>query len=470
MKLKKISENIYEVEQRKDMLVQGRIFSNEILKKNIDEKSIKQIQNVATLPGIQKASLAMPDIHAGYGFTIGGVAAFDLKKGIISPGGVGYDINCGVRILATDIKEEEILDKRKEILHEIRRSIPSGVGRGNKEKLTLQEIKSIMTKGSKWALENGLATKEDLEFTEENGFVSPANPNDVSQKAIGRGLGHLGTLGAGNHFIDLLIIDEIYDTEVAKTFGLKKGNIVLMLHCGSRGLGHQIADDYMKAMEKEYGRESFIDPELVHAPIQSELGQKYISAMNCAVNFAFCNRQVIMFKIRKILQKQFSKNKFKQIYDICHNIAKIETFKINGKQQELLIHRKGATRAFGPNRKELPKIYKKTGQPVLLPGSMGTPSYILVGTKKAEELSFSSSAHGAGRAKSRSQAHKETTLEEVRKYLKKNDIILEAGGAKGTIEESPWSYKDPIEVVDVVDKLGISKKVARLKPIAVMIG
>ncbi len=469
-KIKKISDYEYEIPKESNMLVPGKIFSNNKLFKNIDERAIQQLKNVATLPGIQKASLAMPDIHTGYGFTIGGVAAFDLETGIISPGGVGYDINCGVRILGTNIKKSEIVNKRKEILHEIKRSIPSGVGRGNKQKNTIQELREVMTKGSKWALENNLAIKEDLERTEENGCVSPANPKYVSQKALGRGLGHLGTLGAGNHFIDILTIEKIYDNKIAKEFGIEKDNVVIMIHCGSRGLGHQIASDYMKEMENTYGKESFIDIELVNAPIKSELGQRYLSAMNCAVNFAFCNRQIIMCKTREILKKYFPKNKFFQIYDVCHNIAKIEKFKINEKEKELLIHRKGATRSFGPGKKEIPKVYRKVGQPVLLPGSMGTPSYILVGTKTAEEKTFASTAHGAGRERSRAQAHKETTLEQVRQYLEENDILLEAGGAKATIEESPWSYKDPIEVVDVCEKAGLSKKVAKLKPIAVMIG
>ena len=469
-KLKKIQENIYELPKEEGMLVPGRIFISEKLLKDVEENAIKQIKNVAKLPGIQKYSIALSDIHSGYGFPIGGVAAFDLNKGVISPGGVGYDINCGIRLLATNIKLKDFLPKRKEILHDLKRTIPSGVGRGTREKKSVDDIKEVLRLGSEWALKNKMATQEDLQHTEENGRMKDANPEYVSQRAISRGVSQLGTLGAGNHFIDIQVIEEIFDEKTAKAFGLKKDNVVFLIHCGSRGLGHQVASDYIKAMEQEYGVSKFPDRELVNAPIKSDMGKKYLSAMNCAINFAFCNRQIIMHHTRELLKRYYSNVKTHLVYDVCHNIAKIEEFSMNGKKMKFCVHRKGATRCFGPGRIEIPSVYRKVGQPVLIPGSMGTPSYILVGTKKAEELAFGSTAHGAGRVRSRVAARKETKLEEVKKYLEKNDIILESGGIKGMIEESPWSYKDPIEVVDVCHSLGLGKKVAKLRPIGVMIG
>jgi len=465
IKLKKISENIYEIPKKGKMKVPGRIFISEKLIEGLDDFSLQQVSNVAMLPGIIDYSFAMSDIHAGYGFTIGGVAAFDVKKGIVSPGGVGYDINCGVRLLSTDISVKEFMKKRKEILHDIKRTIPSGVGRGG-EMRSREDILEVLKKGSKWALENGLALKEDLERTEENGCIAGADPKDISQKALSRGFSQLGTLGAGNHFIDVQSVEEIFEEEIAKVFYLKKDSVVIMNHCGSRGLGHQVATDYIKLMENEFGIDNLVDRELINAPIESELGKKYLSAMNCAVNFAFCNRQIIMHKMRDLLKRYFPKAKIEMVYDVCHNIAKFEEHK----GREVLIHRKGATRCFGPGRKEVPKIYRKVGQPVLIPGSMATASYVLVGTKEAEELSFGSTAHGAGRAKSRTEARKTLSKEEAEKILEERDVCLECGGIKGLIEESSESYKDIEEVIDVCRNLNLGKPVAKLKPLAVMIG
>ncbi|MBM3247661.1 RtcB family protein [Candidatus Pacearchaeota archaeon] len=470
IELKKISENELEIPEQGKMNVPGRIFASPKLIDDIKkDKAIEQVKNVACLPGIIGASLAMPDCHQGYGFPIGGVAAFDMDKGIISPGGVGYDINCGVRLLATNISIKDFMKKRKEILHAIFRTIPSGVGVGGK-RYTKPELLEVLEKGAEWAVEKGMGVKEDLEHCEENGKISPAKPSDVSQRAIARGLPQLGTLGAGNHFLEFQKVEEIFDEKIAKAFGIDKDSIMIMVHCGSRGLGHQVASDYIKLMEQEYGFDKLEDRELVNAPINSLLGKKYLSAMNCAVNFALCNRQMIMHYIREQLKYYFPNSKIKLVYDVCHNIAKIEEHVVKGKKQKLCVHRKGATRAFGEGHKDIPEDYRKFGQPVLIPGSMGTSSYVLVGTKKAEEISFASAAHGAGRIESRTQARHDINAESVKKQLKDKDIILEAGSSKGIVEEAPEVYKNIDEVVQVTHKLGIAKLVAKLKPLAVMKG
>lgn len=451
-KLKKISQYEWEIPKEKEMKVPARVFIYDV--KKIEEDALKQVVNVAKLPGIIKASLAMPDMHVGYGFPIGGVAVFDLKKGIVSPGGVGFDINCGVRLILTNISVKDFLKKRQKVLHNFKRTIPSGVGRCG-ERISRQEILEVMKNGSEWALKKGFATKQDIQNTEEKGKIANANPKHVSQRAIARGIPQLGTLGAGNHFIDILKIEEIFDKKTAKKFNLNSENICIMIHCGSRGLGHQVASDYIKKIEQEYGTNKFPDRELVYAPINSKLGQEYISAMNCAVNFAFCNRQIIMHRLRQTIKHDFPNAKLKLFYDIAHNIAKFEEHKVNGKIQQVCIHRKGATRCF-PDK------------PVLIPGSMSTPSYILAGTQKALEKTFGSTAHGAGRAHSRVWTKKNLTIEQVKQTLKKKDIILE-GSFKGTIEESELAYKDSEEVVNTCHELELGKKVAKLKPLAVMI-
>jgi tRNA-splicing ligase RtcB len=470
VELKKIDKITWEIPQSGKMKVPAIVYASEKLLKDMQkDKCLEQIQNVATLPGIVKKAIALPDAHQGYGFPIGGVAAFDMDKGIISPGGVGYDINCGVRLLSTNIKVSEFMKKRAEVLHSIFRAVPSGVGRGGKA-YSREDLLEVLKNGAEWAVKNGFGTKEDLEHTEENGKMSPANPSDVSQCAISRGLPQLGTLGAGNHFLEIEKIDAIYDDKIASAFGLSKDCVTLMIHCGSRGLGHQVASDYIRLMEKEYGFENLPDRELINAPIKSPLGQKYLSAMNCAVNFAFCNRQMIMHHVREQLKHHFPKSEIKLVYDVCHNIAKIEDFIVDGKKMTLCIHRKGATRSFGPGRKEIPESYRKIGQPVLIPGSMGTASYVLVGTKKAEETTFGSTAHGAGRVESRSQAKRELTSEEVKAELAKKDILVETMSSKALVEEAPEVYKDIDEVVRVSHEAGIGNLVARLVPIAVMKG
>jgi len=470
VELKKLSDNTWEIPKSGKMLVPAIIFASETLIKDIKkDKALEQIKNVASLKGIIKHAIALSDCHQGYGFPIGGVAAFDLKKGIISPGGVGYDINCGIRLLSTDIPVEEFMKKRKEILHSIFRAVPSGVGIGG-ERYGREDMIKVMEQGVEWAKDKGMATEQDLEHCEENGRMKNANHKDVSQRAIARGLPQLGTLGAGNHFLEIGKIDKIFDEKIAKAFGLDERYITLMIHCGSRGLGHQVASDYIKLMEEEYGFKDLADRELINAPIESELGKKYLSAMNCAVNFAFCNRQMITHHVREQLKRYFPKAKVNLVYDVCHNIAKIEEHLVNGKMQKVCINRKGATRSFGPGRKEIPEVFRKIGQPVLLPGSMGTASYVLVGTKKAEEVSFGSTAHGSGRAESRSKAKQNLTAEDVRKELAEKDILVETLSTKALVEEAPEAYKDIDEVVRVSHEAGIGNLVARLVPLAVMKG
>lgn len=459
--LKKIGEFEYELPKTGKMRVPGIIFASEKLLERIEENAIKQVANVAMLKGIVKSSLAMADMHSGYGFPIGGVAAFDLDEGIISPGGVGYDIDCSVRFLSTNIPFQEFEKKKKEILHSIFKAVPSGVGRGGEFNINYKELDKLLEEGAKWAVEKGFGEKEDLEHLEDGGCLKPCDPKDVSKKAKQRGIGQVGTLGSGNHFLEFQKVDHIFDEATAKKFGINKDNLMIMIHCGSRGLGHQVASDYIKLMEDEYGFKNLPDRELINAPIKSELGKKYLSAMNCAANFAFANKQIITQNVRKQLKFYFPKSEIKVVYEVCHNIAKIEEHEViiegKKKKMKLCVHRKGATRAF-------------PDQPVIIPGSMGTASYILIGTKKAMELTFGSTAHGAGRVESRTQARKDLSAEKIKKQLKEKGIEIEAGSLKGLVEEAPEVYKDIDEVVKVSPELGIGKLVVRLVPLAVMKG
>lgn len=472
MKKKPISENIHIIPQKKGMRVPGVVFASDILFKKIQQdKTIEQIQNVASLPGIVEKAIAMPDAHQGYGLCVGGVAAFDLKEGIISPGGIGYDINCGVRALVSTLSKEEFMRKRTNVLDALYKNVPSGVGKGTGIKLTDAVLNEVLLKGSKWALEKKYATKDDLAHTEDGGCIAGADPLKVSPSAKARGRDQLGTLGSGNHFLEVQEVVEIFDTQIAKTFGVTKlGQIVVMIHCGSRGLGHQTASDYIQKMEKEYGWEHLPDRELACAPINSPLGIEYRAAMAAAANFAFANRQVITHAVRKSFMESFPKVTLEVLYDVAHNIAKFEEFVIDGKKVTLCVHRKGATRSFGPGRKELPKDYQKSGQPILIPGSMGTFSYVLVGTNTAREVSFASTAHGAGRVMSRTAAKNMFSAESVSKELQKQDILIKAGSLKGIVEEAPAVYKDVNEVVRVSHALGIGNLVAKLRPLAVVKG
>jgi tRNA-splicing ligase RtcB (3'-phosphate/5'-hydroxy nucleic acid ligase) len=471
MDIKKINEYMWEIPKTGNMNVPGIIFASEKLMNDIrKDNTLEQVKNVATLPGIIKASIAMPDCHRGYGFSIGGVAGFDIETGVISPGGVGYDINCSVRLLKTNLTLAQLNKKnKKEILHSLFRSVPSGVGTKSKITLSKQELDDVLSNGAQWAVKNSYGKKEDYMHTEEQGKLSNANPDDVSFRAKSRGIGQLGTLGAGNHFLEVGYVEHIFDENIARVFGLTKDSITIMVHCGSRGLGHQVAGDYIQLMEKKYGYPKE-DRELVNAPITSETGKKYISAMSCAANYAFANKQLITHFIREDLKHYFPDIKIDVVYDVCHNIAKFEKHVIDGISKDILVMRKGATRSFGPGRIEVPEDYRNVGQPVLIPGSMGTASYVLVGTKKAEEISFGSTAHGAGRVESRTFARKNIRSEDIKKELEKKGIDIEAGSYKGIVEEAPSAYKDVDEVVRVSHEAGIGKLVARLKPIMVMKG
>jgi len=466
MEIEKVSDVIWKIEKTGAMNVPVMIFASEkLLEKIKQDDTIKQAVNMASLPGVLKNVVVCPDAHQGYGACIGGVSAFDTETGVISPGEIGYDINCSVRLLGDNLKAEDINGKEEKIMQSLFRAIPSGVGKGGKLKVDRKELDEVLVGGAQWAINNGYGDKKDWLHIEDGGKLSDANPSAVSQRAKGRGMPQLGTLGAGNHFLDILIVNEIFDENIAKVFGLKKNQVVIMIHCGSRGLGHQVASDYIKLMDEKYGHPEF-DRELVNASINSELGQKYLGAMACAANFAFANKQLITHWIREDLKKYFPDFKADVVYDICHNIAKFEN--IDGK--DALVIRKGATRSFGAGRREIPEDYRNVGQPVLIPGSMGTPSYVLCGTKKAEEISLGSTAHGAGRVKSRTQAKKEMTFDDAKKDMKSRGIFVKSGIDKNMIEESPFSYKDIDEVVRVSDEAGIGKKVAKLKPVIVIIG
>jgi tRNA-splicing ligase RtcB (3'-phosphate/5'-hydroxy nucleic acid ligase) len=470
-KIKKVAENIYELPKEGKMLVPGRIFASDKIFENVEETCIQQLSNVAQLPGIVGYSFAMSDVHSGYGFPVGGVAAFDLEKGIISPGGIGYDINCGVRLLATNLDKKEFMKKRKEVTHQIKRDVPSGVGRKGEFSLSEKEIKEVMERGVAWAVEKGYGRKEDIENCEDSGCIRGADSSKVSNKAVGRGRNQLGTLGAGNHFLEVQEVEKIYNEKAAKVFGLNKvGQVCVLIHSGSRGLGHQTASDYIRMMEKEYGISHLPDRELACAPIKSKLAEDYLAAMGGAANFAFTNRHLIMCKVRESFKRYFPKSRLDLVYDVAHNIAKFEEFNVGEKKKTLCVHRKGATRSFGKERKELPKKYQPVGQPIFIPGSMGTYSYVLVGTNESAEVSFSSTAHGAGRVWSRTYAKKHLSVEKVKKSLDEYGVYIEADSTKGIVEEAPEAYKNVNEVVRVSDELEIGKLVARLKPLSVVKG
>jgi tRNA-splicing ligase RtcB len=473
MEMQKINDYIWEIPKSGQMKVPAVIYASSKLLESIKrDQTLQQLRNVACLPGIQKTAYVMPDAHQGYGFPIGGVAAFDLDQGIISPGGVGYDINCGVRLLKTEYLEKDVQEKRKQLLTEIFKEVPAGVGKGGITKLSRNVLLEICTKGAEWAVESGYGTREDLQRTEEYGRMKDADPSRLSSRALERGLPQLGTLGAGNHFLEIQKVAEIFDKDVAKAFGVHTlGQILVMIHCGSRGLGHQVASDYIQLMENKLGTRGLPDRELINAPVRSPLGQEYYKSMSAAVNFAFANRQMIAHWVREVFEKIMGSSKgIDQVYDVCHNVAKIEKHKIDGDLKEVCLHRKGATRSFGPGRMEIPEIYRNVGQPVIIPGSMGTASYILVGTKEAEELSFASTAHGAGRLMSRHEALRRFRGEKIRDELASKGIELQSTNWKGVAEEASEAYKDVDEVVEVSHKLGIGRLVAKVVPIGVMKG
>jgi len=475
MKLKEVSPNVYEAPAEGRMNVPLRVYaSKDMLKKIQGDLSLQQGANMATLPGIQKYAIMMPDAHQGYGFPIGGVAAFDLKTGVVSPGGIGFDINCGIRVLSTNLTKKDIEPKIHDILNDLFNKIPSGVGSESKLRLSDSELNDVLKNGMEWTLDKGYATKDDLEHCEENGKLEGAEPQSVSPRAKKRGRRQLGTLGAGNHFLEIQVVDKIFDEKIAKKFGMnKKDQIIVMIHSGSRGLGHQVCSDYIRIIEEEMPEivSKLPEKELIYAPIQSKVAKEYLEAMRAAANFGWCNRQLMVYWTRKSFEKVFgSKTKLKSIYDVAHNIAKVESYEIDGKKKDVIVHRKGATRAFGPGHKEIPKVYRSVGQPILIPGSMGTASYILVGTDKALQETFGSTPHGAGRMMSRKEASRRWQADKVKSDLEKKKIYVKSKSWRGITEEAPGAYKDIDEVVKVADETGIGKLVARVVPLGVLKG
>ena len=479
IELNRIGDNLWEIPKTGKMRVPGRVYiSQKMLEAQLSEDdALKQVVNVAHLPGIEKYSLAMPDIHWGYGFPIGGVAATNLDGGVISPGGVGYDINCGVRLATTSLKFEDIKNKIQNLISKLFQNIPTGVGAsGAIKKLSKADLKNVLLKGSIWALENNLGNQNDIVFTEENGTLQGADFSVISERALERGADQLGTLGSGNHFLEVDVVDEIYDQYAADILGLFINQIVVQIHTGSRGLGYQICDDFLKVLQsasKKYGFD-LPDKQLACAPIKSQEGQDYLAAMKAAANFAWNNRQVIMHLARKSFLDTFNISihdlNFNLVYDVCHNIAKIETHKIDNLEKEVCVHRKGATRAFAPGSKQIPTKYMHIGQPVLIPGDMGRYSFVALGTQKAMEETFGSSCHGAGRNLSRHKAMKAAKGRNLLDELKEKGIVIQAKGFKTIAEEMPEAYKDVANVVDVMHKEGITKKIARLRPIGVIKG
>lgn len=468
----KISYNIWEIPKnfREDMIVPARVFvSEEMLDELFKDKSLWQLVNLTTLPGIYKYALAMPDIHEGYGSPVGGVAAFDIDEGIISPGICGYDINCGVRLLVSNFYYNEIKDRVLKLTEEIFKQVPSGVGRGGKWRLNKDEMRKVLEEGAKYIVNLGWGDKEDLEATESFGCLEEADHNSVSETAKKRGEDQLGTIGAGNHFVEIQRVTEIFDKDLSEKLGLEKDKITVLIHCGSRGLGHQVASDYIRKALNYINRKNIKlpDRELAYFYINDEEGKAYFSAMKCSANFAWANRQLIAYYIRKAFNNIMGAGvKLTQIYDVAHNIVKIEEHE----NKKLIVHRKGATRAFYKGHPDLPKKFQDIGQPVLIPGSMGTASYVLIGEKLGEELSFASAPHGAGRVMSRAEAKRKIIGSEIKKELENKGIKVASGSLSGLAEEAPDAYKDVAQVVEVVHNIGLAKKIVKLSPLGVIKG
>jgi tRNA-splicing ligase RtcB (3'-phosphate/5'-hydroxy nucleic acid ligase) len=475
--LKKIDQNRWLIPRSGNMRVPGMIFSSrQLIKGLLKDQSLVQVANVASLPGIVKQSLAMPDIHWGYGFPIGGVAAFDTEEGIVSPGGVGYDINCGCRLMTTSLKLDQIKPDIKELISALFKNIPAGVGTGGPIHLTKKDEARVAEEGAAWAIKQGFGQLDDLERTEDHGALQGADPLTLSERAVKRGLDQLGTLGSGNHFLEVQVVDHIFDEKVARMFNLHEGQITVFIHSGSRGFGHQICDDFLKEM----GREAHInnlqlpDRQLACAPIKSDPGRRYLSAMACAANYAWANRQILMYLAFETFLSALSISPrdlgMRLLYDVCHNIAKMEAHNLDGQDLSLCVHRKGATRSLPPGHPLLPNIFQKTGQPVLIPGDMGTFSYVLAGAQGAMEQSFGSCCHGAGRLLSRSMAIKTAKGRSIYRELEDKGIFVQSRGRETLKEEMPEAYKDVSQVVDVVHETGLATRVARLRPLGAIKG
>ena len=477
-KLKRIDETRIEVpdDYKPGMRVKGIIYVDEILEKDLEPQCIDQVANVATLPGIVGASMAMPDVHTGYGFSIGGVAAFDLKEGIVSPGGVGYDINCGVRLLRSNLKKIDVVPRLKDLVSILYNEIPSGVGSKGKIRLTPENEERLLLNGARWAVDEGYGEASDLDRIESGGCIDGADPELISKKAYERGRAQQGTLGSGNHFLEIQHVDEIYDEKAATALGLFEGQVTVMIHTGSRGFGHQVCTDFLEVMARAASKYNIAlpDRELACAPYNSPEAQDYLAAMGAAANYAWANRQCIMHWAREaflnFLRTTPGELGMNLIYDVAHNIAKVEEHIVDGKRKRLIVHRKGATRAFPPGHPELSDIYKNTGQPVLIPGDMGRASFVLLGTEKAMQETFGSTCHGAGRVMSRHQAIKKAKGRAIWREMEDKGIIVRSAGRETLAEEMSEAYKDISRVVDVVHRAGISKKVARLRPMGVIKG
>lgn len=460
------------------MRTDGIVYATESMLAQIKkDESLEQVANVATLPGIVGPSLAMPDIHWGYGFPIGGVAAFGYEDGVVSPGGVGYDINCGVRLLRTDLTVDDVESRLADLIDQLYINIPAGVGGEGNLRVSEAELKQVMLKGAKWMVEHGMGWAEDLEVTEEQGAMPDADPEVVSKEAISRGRPQIGTLGAGNHFLEIQVVEEVYNETVARVFGITgKGQITVMIHTGSRGFGHQVCEDNLRVMQKAVQRYgiSLPDRQLACAPVTSPEGQQYLGAMRSAANFAWANRQAIAHWVRESFEKVMGAGAHKlglrQVYDVAHNIAKIEEHYFNGELRTLCVHRKGATRAFGPGDSRIPKQYREVGQPVIVPGDMGRYSFLLVGTERAMKETWGSTCHGAGRVMSRNEAIKKMPGRQVQEQLAKAGIMVKAKGRETLSEEASYAYKDVAEVVETCQGAGISRLVAKMRPLGVVKG
>jgi tRNA-splicing ligase RtcB len=470
--VKRRDETKWLVERSGKMHVDGVIFASEALINEMDDMVVQQVRNVAALPGIVEGSFAMPDAHWGYGFCIGGVAAFDPDRGIISAGGVGFDISCGVRTLQTGLKKEDLMPIRTRLADALLDHIPAGVGSTGKVHLSVSRLDELLTEGARWAVENGFGEKDDLRFIESGGRADNADPSKVSEQAKKRQLNEMGTLGSGNHYLELQEVVEIFDTQAAAAFGIEIGDIKVSIHCGSRGLGHQIGTDYLKSMTTEAKKHGLELPEreLACAPLTSAVGQSYLGAMRAGINCALANRQILTHLVREVFEKVAPQAAVRLLYDVSHNTCRREEHTVGGKTKPLFVHRKGATRAWGPDHPELPAEYRKAGQPVLIGGTMGTASYILTGTAQSQRLAFGSACHGAGRTMSRRSATKKWHGKEVVGRLAADGILIRSRSLRGIAEEAPGAYKDVSEVVEATHQAGLAHKVAKLVPLVCVKG
>ena len=471
-RLKQRSDYAWEIEPHGRMRVPGVIFASEELIRAMDDKVVEQLSNVATLPGIVRAAYAMPDAHWGYGFPIGGVAAFDPEQGVISGGGVGFDISCGVRTLHTNLTAESVLEHQEELADLLFYRIPAGLGSTGKIHLNPEEMDNMLRGGARWAVDKGYGEPGDLDHTEEQGQMPDADPAKVSGRAKRRQKDEMGTLGSGNHYLEVQKVTTIFDPDAARTFGIREGDIKITIHCGSRGLGHQIGTEYLKLMAQEAARQGIElpDRELASAPLTSKVGRDYLGAMRAGINCALANRQIITHLTRQAVAEAFPDVEMDLLFDVSHNTCKLEEHTVDGERRELYVHRKGATRAFGPGHPSLPADLRPAGQPVLIGGTMGSASYILAGTERSMELAWGSACHGAGRAMSRHQASRSWRGEDIRRELAERGILIRSPSLRGIAEESPGAYKPVEDVIEAADRSGLARKVARLEPVVCIKG